>query len=135
MKTPKAKQPTAKRAAEEPTPAPATPTPRMAIHLVEKRGLIRVLDLAADEYESGFWLLGAERAQALVGGDVYFHAARADPSFFGGRVLGFRVQGDGEFAGRIVLRLRSDLEHKGVTTGRDGWSMEKKIVAVVDSEA
>lgn len=105
------------------------PSGALAIHLIEKRGLIRLLDLAADEYESGFWALGAEKAQSLVGGDVYFHSARANPSFFGGRVLGFRIQADGEFAGRVVLRLRSEMDHQGVRTGSTGWSVEKKIVA------
>ena len=128
MKNPKAKRPSVTKSMNEPATLSALPSGAMAIHLIEKRGLIRLLDLATDEYESGFWSLGSEKAQSLVGGDVYFHRARANPSFFGGRVLGYRIQAEGEFAGRVVLRLRSEMGHQGVKTGSTGWSLEKKIV-------
>jgi hypothetical protein len=130
MKKPKSRRPIVTDVTND-SPKPLSPPAAMlAIHLVEKRGLIRVVDIASDEYESGFWVLDIEKAQALIGGDVYFHSSRSDPSFFGGRVLGVRVQPDGEFAGRIVFRLRSELGHKGVRTDRTGWRMEKKVVAV-----
>lgn len=104
----------------------------MAIHLIENDGRIRPLDVSVDLYESGYWVIGDDVAEELTGGDIYFHKAQAAPSFFGGTILGFRKQEDGEFAGRVIFKLRASVSHKNVKTLGGGWGREKRIVR--DSE-
>lgn len=99
-----------------------------AIHLIENDGRIRPIDVSADLYESGFWVVGDDVAAELKGGDIYFHSAQAAPSYFGGTILDSRRQLDGEYAGRLIFRFRADLGHKGVRAGTGGWGREKKIV-------
>ncbi len=103
-----------------------------SIHLIERLGLIRPVAGSAGEFESGFWAVAEETAADLVGGDIYFHKKRAEPSFFGGRILGFRRQIEGEYVGRIIFRFRSEMDHEGVVTEREGWGMEKKIVGLLN---
>jgi hypothetical protein len=98
------------------------------IHLIERDGRFERVPESKDEWESGYWTLTRAVAASLVGGDVYFHSARRDPSHFGGAVLSSRVQADGPFAGRTVLRFRYTKEHRGVRAGEGGWGVEKKIV-------
>ena len=100
----------------------------IAIHLVERVGLMRMIDPTSREYESGFWVIGQQTAAELVGCDIYFHKKRAEPSFFGGQILSFRVQPEGEHAARIIFRFRPLQSHKGVVAGAEGWGQEKKIV-------
>lgn len=99
-----------------------------AIHLIENDGRIRALDVSADLYESGYWVIGDDVAGELTGGDIYFHKSQAAPSFFGGKILGFRKQEDGEYVGRVIFKLRADLAHKNVKTLGGGWGREKKII-------
>lgn len=101
---------------------------KTAIHLVERVGLMRMVDRASREYESGFWVFGQQTAEELIGGDIYFHKKRAEPSFFGGQILSFRVQPDGKYADRIIFRFRPLQSHKGIAAGTEGWGQEKKIV-------
>ncbi|WP_293680147.1 hypothetical protein [uncultured Phenylobacterium sp.] len=66
-----------------------------AIHLVCRRegALLKNLspiDPVRGRYRSGFWNLGRETAQALVGGWVYLHETKARRSAFGGKVLRWR---------------------------------------------
>jgi hypothetical protein len=42
--------------------------------------------------------------------------------------LGYRVADETPYEGRIILVFRPDPAATGTTTGRDGWSMEKKII-------
>ena len=51
------------------------------IHLIENDGRIRPIDVSADLYESGFWVVGDDLAEELKGGDIYFHNAQAAPSY------------------------------------------------------
>ena len=97
------------------------------IHLIEKKGFIKTLPDSSDEWESGYWAVPESTANALVGGEIYFHKKQAELSFFGGRILGFRVDTDA-YAGRIVFRFRFDIVCRGVSAGQGGWSVEKKIV-------
>jgi hypothetical protein len=80
-------------------------------------------------HESGLWDMPESRAQELVGGDIYFHKKQKEPSFFGGKILGYRIhEADDEYKGRIIFRFESIKEHRGVLAGDGGWSYEKKIV-------
>lgn len=98
------------------------------IHFIEREGRFERVPKSPDEWESGYWKLTAANAASLVGGDVYFHSAQKDPSHFGGAILGSRVQIDGPFAGKTVLRFRYTKKHRGVRAGVGGWGVERKIV-------
>ncbi|MCA1924985.1 MAG: hypothetical protein LDL16_01740 [Thiobacillus sp.] len=89
---------------------------------------MKMLDKENHEWESGWWKISPDTAEQLVGGEIYFHKARAKPSFFGGLILSYRVETEGEWPGRILFRFRTGNEFKGVEAGMDGWGMEKKIV-------
>ena len=95
------------------------------IHLVERGD--RFAMLGDREYESGFWDVPPRIAKRLIGGLICFHKSQRQPSFFGGTILGYRVQDSGEFQGRIVFRLESSREFKGLVAG-PGWHRDSKIV-------
>lgn len=99
-----------------------------AIHLVERLGDLRKVDATNQEWESGFWVVGEDTAQRLVGGDIYLHEGQNEPSHFGGRIVSYRVHRGDDVDGRIVFRFRAAMEYRGVRTGRAGWGNEKKIV-------
>ena len=99
-----------------------------AIHLIERMGHIRRIDKARNEWASGYWALSRETAARLEGGGIYFHECQSGASFFGGEIVSYFVQREDSHAGKIVYLLRADLAFKGVTTGREGWRNEMKIV-------
>lgn len=98
------------------------------IHLIEKLGLFQPVE--GNIYESGNWDIPPHRADELVGGDIYFHKKQKEPSYYGGKILGYRIydQGD-ELDGRIIFRFEYSRGHKNVIAGEGGWSYEKKIVS------
>jgi hypothetical protein len=98
------------------------------IHLIERLDHMTMLNKEKAEWESGWWAVTPSKAEELVGGHIYFHKQQAKPSFFGGLILGFRVETEGEWSGRIVFTFRAGQEFKGIRAGTGGWSMEKKIV-------
>ena len=61
----------------------------MNIHLVEP--LNHFVKLQDNVWESGWWQLDEGQAKKLVGGEIYFHKKRQEPSFYGGTILGYRV--------------------------------------------
>ena len=61
----------------------------MNIHLVEP--LNHFVKLKDNVWESGSWGLDEDKAKKLVGGEIYFHKKRQEPSFYGGTILGYRV--------------------------------------------
>ena len=99
-----------------------------SIHLVERLGNVHPVDRKKNEWESGYWAVSEETALKLVGGHIYLHKGQDKQSHFGGQILGCRVHITGPEEGRIVFRFRDSIEFKGVSTGRDGWGNEKKIV-------
>jgi len=105
-----------------------------AIHLFENDGRIHPVNFGADEWESPYWAVGDAVADDLKagGGDIYFHKAQTAPSYFGGRVFDYRKQPDGQWAGRIIFLFRFDEDHRGVTSGRGGWSQAMKIIWQTD---
>jgi hypothetical protein len=97
------------------------------IHLIERNGYIKKLE--GQISESGFWAIPSESAQVLVGGDIYFHKRQKEPSFYGGKILGYRIHNeDDEYRGRIIFRFEYSAKHRNVSAGIGGWSYEKKIV-------
>lgn len=101
-----------------------------SIHFIERQKAMVCIDKEKAEWESGKWAVSEETAQKLVGGDIYFHLAQDKPSYFGGKIVSFRVLPDTEedCPGRIVFRFSAGMQFKDVRAGNDGWSMEKKIV-------
>jgi hypothetical protein len=99
-----------------------------AIHLIEKENLISRVSGSQTEYESGYWALSEQDARDLVGAHIYFHERQIEPSFYGGLIIGFRVQQTEPYTGRVVFRFEPKSECRGVRAGRAGWQYEKKIL-------
>ncbi len=98
------------------------------IHLIEKMGHVKCVDKAAAVWESGWWAVSSDTAARLIGGRIFLHKTQQEPSFFGGRIMDFRIETSGIWTGRIIFSFTPLPECKDATTGSDGWSMEKKIV-------
>ena len=102
-----------------------------AVHFVERLNNVHRLQGSGGEWESGYWVVTADTAQRLVGGDLYLHSGQSEASHFGGKILSFHVHCDTAnpgIDGRIVFRIKPSLAHKGVQTAREGWGNEKKLV-------
>jgi hypothetical protein len=100
---------------------------QMDIHLVEPLNhFVKVKD---NVWESGSWRLDESEAKKLVGGEIYFHKKRQEPSFYGGTILGYRVNQDGEYPGRIVFILQHSQSCRNVRTEKSGWIKDVKISA------
>ena len=99
----------------------------ISVHFIERMGHVVCLDKSKHLYESGWWAMSESAAQELVGGRLYLHKAQDKPSFFGGTILSYRVETQGDWPGRILFSFTADLAGKGVRAGRDGWGMERKI--------
>jgi len=89
---------------------------------------MKLLSREKKEWESGWWALAPSTAGQLVGGNIYFHKAQARPSFFGGNIIGYRIETEGLWAGRVVFRFLANPAFREVRASTSGWSMEKKIV-------
>ena len=101
------------------------------IHLIERVQHFERVE--GDVFESWCWDVTPQTAQALVGGDIYFHYRQKEPSYYGGKILSYRVHDGGEGAypcdsGRIIFTFEYSRGHKKVLAGEGGWSYEKKIV-------
>ena len=57
-----------------------------SIHFI-CRGRKNLTVLKQPTYTTGFWSVSEDVAQKLVGGMINLHETKADPSYFGGRVL------------------------------------------------
>ncbi len=99
---------------------------RTRVHLIEKKNYFN--KLSDREYESGWWSVDDETAKSLVGALILFHETRQTPSFFGGEVLGFRLETEGDHKDRVIFRFEISNACKGIKAGPKGWSLEKKIV-------
>jgi hypothetical protein len=100
----------------------------MNIHLVEPSN--HFVKLQDNVWESGSWGLDESQAKKLVGGEIYFHKKRQDPSFYGGTILGYRVHQDGEYQGKIVFQLKHSQSCRNVSTDKSGWSKDMKILEI-----
>jgi hypothetical protein len=91
------------------------------IHLIEKKDFIKKIE--GRIHESRFWKVQLRDAEKLVGGDIYFHKKQKEPSFFGGKILSYRIHDeDDEYKGRIVFRFEADPSYRKVSAGKGGWS-------------
>ncbi len=98
----------------------------MNIHIIEP--INNFIKLNDNVWESGGWKLAEDRAKKLVGGEIYFHKKRTEPSFYGGTVLGYRVAQEGQDSGRIIFKLQYKKECRNVRTDSSGWSNKIKII-------
>ena len=99
-----------------------------SIHLIERSNNFTQLD--DKTWESGFWALSEQVAKKLTGGSIFFHKKQAEPSFFGGIILGHRVQDQGTCQGRIIFKFHYFPDHRKVKTDRARWRNEMKILGV-----
>ncbi len=102
----------------------------MKIHVIEH--LNNFTRLKDDLWECGWWKLSEEKARKLVGGKIYFHKSRVEPSFYGGTIRGYRIQNAGQHQGKIVFEFEYDAACRNARTDKYGWSMEMKIVMEPD---
>jgi hypothetical protein len=99
------------------------------IHFICRGQLgVRVLDKASHSYTSSAWLLRPDEAGSIVGGSVYFHETKSQPSYFGGTVQSVEVidplEGDEKEPGRqrYVITLKATKDAKGVKWDKRGAS-------------
>jgi len=97
-----------------------------AIHIVDQLDNLRRLKASSldHEWECGRCAVDSDTAQKLVGADLFIHIGRGKPSIFGGKVTGFRVDGEGE----VIFRFEATNDHREIKTTRAGWAQDKKIV-------
>ncbi|MBS0174767.1 MAG: hypothetical protein JSR64_12085 [Nitrospira sp.] len=98
------------------------------IHLIERENNIWLINKEHAEWESGWWVVAPNTAEQLIGGHIYFHKTQAKPSFFGGTIISYRIEAEGEWSGRVVFKFCAGPEFKDVKAGSTGWGMEKKVV-------
>ena len=99
----------------------------MKLHLIEKLRKMKPISQGSSTFESGDWTIAAERAQRLIGATVFFHETQTDPSYYGGKITGYRVIPAGSpNAGKIVITFVRDEAAIGHRTGKDDWGMEQK---------
>lgn len=94
------------------------------LHLIcrDAKGLAR-LDSKEAIYRSEAWALTATEVAKLAGGRVYFHQTKAEPSYFGGHVLGVEpLPAETSDPDRFVLRLKAERDAKGVVWDEAGHS-------------
>lgn len=98
----------------------------MKIHLIENANNFN--KLREKIWECGWWKVDEGEARKLIGGHIYFHKKRAEPSFYGGTIRGYRVEPDAPNQGRIIFEFEYQSGCRGVKTDKLGWSVTKKIV-------
>jgi hypothetical protein len=99
----------------------------MDVHILEPMN--NFVKLQDEGWESGWWSIDENKAKELVGGKIYFHKKRLDPSFFGGVITGYRIEQDVQYPGNIVFALQYNPECRNVRTDKNGWSKKMKIIS------
>ena len=100
-----------------------------SIHLIERSDNVRKTDRNSNEWESGHWAVPENVAQSLIGGSLFLHRSKQQPSHFGGKITAYRIEESGPSAGLVVFKLRAQMDGKDVKTDRKGWTKDLKIVA------
>jgi len=82
------------------------------VHLICRGGL-HLRPIKFPLFESGYWDIGMAEAQRLLGGMLFLHERKSEPSYFGGTVRDVRLaRSDEGFDGRIVFTILSQREGK-----------------------
>jgi hypothetical protein len=100
-----------------------------AIHLIKNDpGLPQIAPIAQGSqiFRGGYWKIAKDEAKALIGGKIYFHKHKAEPSFFGGVITDTETVD--QYPGRIGFIFKPDQKCKGFTTPLKGWRQEMKII-------
>jgi hypothetical protein len=72
--------------------------------ICRKRRYLTALD--SPEFESGYWTFYESEANRLVGGALYLHEKKSEPSYIGGTISGFRLASPEEpYPGKVVFRF------------------------------
>jgi len=98
----------------------------MQIHLIENAD--NFTKLRDKVWESGWWVLTEDEAKKLVGGQIYFHRKKSEPSFYGGSIRSFRIKQEDPHRGSIIFEFEYREACRGIKADKCGWSLEKKIV-------
>ncbi len=104
------------------------------IHLVERVPSVSKIDREKNVWECKYWQVDEETAQKLVGGQLYLHSGKQQPSHFGGEILSYRLQDSGEKAGQVIFAVRADADCKGVKAVRTGWRNDCRIMPDTEKE-
>ena len=99
----------------------------MNIHVIEP--LNKFVKLPDNKWESCGWNIDENKAQKLVGGVIYFHKKRFEPSFFGGAITDYRVDENSQYQGKVVFTFQYKADCRNVNTDRRGWSKSMKIIS------
>jgi hypothetical protein len=100
-----------------------------AIHLIKNDpGLPQITPIAqgADIFRDGYWKIAEATAEALIGGKIYFHKHKAEPSFFGGVIT--NTERVNQYPDRIGFLFKPDQACKDIKTPLEGWAQEMKII-------
>src|ERR1700760_756963 len=93
------------------------------IHLIERvKHFVKIED---NLFESWCWDVAPQTAQALIGGDIYFHEKQKESSWYGGKILAYRIHDSDEGAysgcrGRVIFTFRYSQKHRKVSAGEGG---------------
>jgi hypothetical protein len=97
------------------TKTSAMPSLISELHVIEKQGLVILLDKERCIYESGYWPVAESDAVRLIGGMLYLHQTKAKLSKFGGIVLAHRREEEIEqYRGRTVFKFQATKDARGV---------------------
>lgn len=86
-----------------------------SIHFI-CRGRLNLAVVKHPVYTTGFWAIPQDWADRLVGGMIYLHETKTEPSYFGGRVLEWRPATEADttdHAGDIIFTIEATLDAKG----------------------
>mgnify|MGYP001768685447 CR=1 FL=1 len=98
----------------------------MQIHLIEIAN--NFTKLRDKVWESGCWTIDENDAKKLIGGNIFFHRKKTEPSFYGGSIRSYRIKEEDPLKGSIIFEFEYRADCRGVKADRLGWSLEKKIV-------
>ena len=63
----------------------------------------------------------------MIGGQIYFHERKRDPSFYGGQIVDVHRAIDGAYPDKIVFKFLFSRDCRGVRTSSDGWAQVMKL--------
>lgn len=98
----------------------------MPIHVLERTN--NFVKLGDNIWECGWWKLGEDRVQDLIGSEIYFHKKKLESSFYGGTIRSYRIEPEGPHQGQIVFQFEFQQVCRNIKTDGKGWALESKIV-------
>ena len=98
----------------------------MNVHVIEP--LNNFVKLPDDKWESGGCSIDESKARKLIGGIIYFHKKRFEPSFFGGSILDYRFDQRSQDQRKVIFTFLYKEDCRNVNTDKRGWSKRVKII-------